>query len=277
MGSNREGSVMGGGDNYTWVFDQDFEQSSIKGWMEQNWFSLCTWATCLYLVFIFGAQAYMKDREPFHLRSPLAVWSASLAMFSMIGSVKTGTEFVTILTNQGLYQSVCSPSFIAEDRVAAFWTWMFVLSKVPELGDTIFIVLRKRKLIFLHWYHHLTVMWICMYSYVNFASTCRWFMVMNYTVHAIMYTYYTLRAIKVKVPKVCAMVITSLQLIQMVCGCYVNYLAFTYKQNGQYCSVTDYNILFAASLQVSYFLLFARFFYYSYYRPGAGQELKKQQ
>ena len=42
-------------------------------------------------------------------------------------------------------------SFIEKDRVAGYWTFMFVMSKVPELGDTIFIVLRKQPLIFLHW------------------------------------------------------------------------------------------------------------------------------
>lgn len=43
-------------------------------------------------------------------------------------------------------------SYIEQDRVCGFWTWLFVLSKLPELGDTIFIVLRKQPLIFLHWY-----------------------------------------------------------------------------------------------------------------------------
>ena len=42
-------------------------------------------------------------------------------------------------------------SFITNDRVSSFWASVFVLSKVPELGDTFFILLRKQPLIFLHW------------------------------------------------------------------------------------------------------------------------------
>jgi len=33
----------------------------------------------------------------------------------------------------------------------AFWTWIGTLSKIAELGDTIFIVARKQPLILLHW------------------------------------------------------------------------------------------------------------------------------
>lgn len=42
--------------------------------------------------------------------------------------------------------------------VAAFWTTMFSFSKAIELVDTAFVVLRKRPLIFLHYYHHATVL-----------------------------------------------------------------------------------------------------------------------
>jgi len=262
--------------SYVFEFERDFKQSLIRGWMEDNWFSLCSWATALYLAFVFGVQAYMKDRTPFNLRPSLALWSFSLASFSIIGALRTWTEFVQSITKQGLYHSVCIPSFIADDHVAGFWTWMFVLSKVPELVDTAFIVLRKQKLIFLHWYHHVTVLWICWYSYSEFTSTSRWFMVMNYTVHAIMYSYYTLKALKYPVPKVFAMVITTLQLLQMVGGCIINYLAFTYKQNGLSCSVSDTNLRFCFLLYSSYFILFARFFYNAYFKPKVHQDMKKQ-
>lgn len=74
-------------------------------------------------------------------------------------------------------------SFIEQDKVSGFWTWMFVLSKLPELGDTVFIVLRKKPLIFLHWYHHITVLLYTWYSFTEYTSSARWFVVMNYCVH----------------------------------------------------------------------------------------------
>ena len=42
----------------------------------------------------------------------------------------------------------------------------------------------------------MTVLWFAWYSYSELTSTCRWFMVMNYTVHALMYSYYAVKALK---------------------------------------------------------------------------------
>ena len=102
-----------------------------------------------------------------------------------------------------------------------------------ELFDTAFIVLRKQNLIFLHWYHHITVMWISFFSYIDLSSSCRLFMVMNYSVHSIMYTYYTLRAMRIRVPKVFAVITTSLQIIQMIFGLLITLTVLHYKQTGK--------------------------------------------
>ena len=186
------------------------------------------------------------------------MWSCSLAVFSLAGASRTWAEVVQVVSRGGIYQAVCTPSFITQDRVAGLWTYLFVLSKVMELFDTAFIVLRKQKLIFLHVYHHISVMWMCFYSYIGLSSSCRLFMVMNYSVHSVMYTYYTLKAMRVKVPRVMAMVTTSLQLLQMVLGGVITTLVYSYKTRGVTCGVTYEQNRFSALIYFSYFCLFAR-------------------
>lgn len=169
-------------------------------------------------------------------------------------------------------------SFIESDRVCGFWTWLFVLSKLPELGDTLFIVLRKQPLIFLHWYHHITVLIYTWFSYTEYTSSARWFIVMNYCVHSIMYSYYALRAMRFKPPRFISMVITSLQLLQMVVGCAINIWAhdFLTTAGRSSCHISPINIKLSIAMYFSYFVLFARFFYKSYMSSGAAARARKQ-
>lgn len=162
-------------------------------------------------------------------------------------------------------------SYIEQDRVCGFWTWLFVLSKLPELGDTIFIVLRKQPLIFLHWYHHITVLIYSWFSYTEYTSSARWFIVMNYCVHSVMYSYYALRAMGYKPPRFIPMVITSMQLTQMIVGCTINLWAYDYLQtyNTSSCHISPINIKLSIAMYASYFVLFARFFYATYLSPNA--------
>lgn len=69
------------------------------------------------------------------------------------------------------------------DEDVFFRITIFCISKVPELIDTLFIVLRKQKLIFLHWFHHATVLIYAWYSYHDWTASGRWFVFMNYSVH----------------------------------------------------------------------------------------------
>jgi elongation of very long chain fatty acids protein 6 len=188
-----------------------------------------------------------------------------LATFSIIGFTRTAPELIHVLRHYGLHHSICSTSFIEQNCVSGFWTWLFVLSKLPELGDTIFIVLRKQPLIFLHWYHHITVLLYSWFSYSEYTASARWYVVMNYYVHSIMYTYYALKAMRYRPPKTIAMVITTLQLSQMVVGCAINISAYQYLENGHVdCHITRRNINFSFAMYFSYFVLFARFFHKTY-------------
>lgn len=165
-------------------------------------------------------------------------------------------------------------SFIELDRVSGFWTWMFTLSKLPELGDTVFIVLRKQPLIFLHWYHHMTVLIYTWYSYSEYTSSARWFIVMNYCVHSIMYSYYALRSVGYSPPRSFAMIITILQLAQMIIGCGINIWAQQVVRQGlQECHISPTNVNLSLTIYLSYFVLFARFFQTVYF--GTGKKAKR--
>ncbi|XP_043484473.1 elongation of very long chain fatty acids protein 6 [Leptopilina heterotoma] len=252
--------------NYSYVFnfEEKFIHQDTRIWMRKNWtngFYFCG----IYMILIFGGQHFMASRPKYNLRGVLSLWNTLLASFSIIGFTRTAPELIHTLRNYGLYHSVCIPSFIEQDRVSGFWTWMFVLSKLPELGDTVFIVLRKQPLIFLHWYHHITVLLYSWFSYTEYTASARWFVVMNYFVHSIMYTYYALRAMRYSPPKMISMVITALQLSQMVVGCAINVWAYQYLESSQTeCHITSLNVKYSLTMYFSYFVLFARFFHKAY-------------
>ena len=173
---------------------------------------------------------------------------------------------------------VRSPSYFYGPT--AFWSYMFVISKVYELGDTVFIVLRKQPLIFLHWYHHISVMIYVWYSYTDHTSPGRWFMVMNYTVHSFMYTYYAARAMRFRVARWVNIFITSIQISQMVMGLIINMSIYRVKtQGGRYCQQSFENLKYCSLMYLSYFFLFAYFFYITYLqkkKPTESDQKKKE-
>ncbi|GFT58071.1 elongation of very long chain fatty acids protein 6 [Trichonephila clavipes] len=256
--------------NYSIIFDfeRNFNKDRSTQWMIEHWHYACYYVV-LYLLVIFGGQAYMKNRPGFEVRKLLAAWNIFLAAFSIFGISRTLPEMMHVLRKFGFTYSACNSSFLQDVNVTAFWSWMFTLSKVPELCDTLFIVIRKQSLIFLHWYHHITVLLFTWYAYPKQISTGRWYMVMNYFVHSLMYTYFALRALHIKTPRIFAFIITSLQILQMVLGFYITYFGYATSQRGEFCQQVDNIAIYGLLMYASYFVLFARFFYYAYISPSS--------
>ena len=44
---------------------------------------------------------------------------------------------------------------------------LFIISKLPELGDTLFLAIKGVDIGLLQWYHHCTVLTFCWHSYVT--------------------------------------------------------------------------------------------------------------
>lgn len=195
---------------------------------------------------------------------PLVSWSLSLAIFSLIATCVSWGEFIYIVRRYGWHASACDP--ICFTSTTGFWAWMFTLSKLVELGDTAFIVLRKQKLIFLHWYHHITVLLYSWYSFGHCVAPGRYFVFMNVNVHTAMYTYYTAKAAKLfSIPRYVNMFITIFQTTQMAVGIGVNLYALRVLNAGGECSTTYDNLRVSFLMYFSYFLLFVHFFVQAYF------------
>ncbi|KAG1930447.1 elongation of very long chain fatty acids protein [Pimephales promelas] len=245
-------------------FERQFDDRVALEWFQQNWRAAFV-LSGLYALVICVCREFMKHRPKLDLRTPLVFWSLSLALFSVAGAMRTSWYMFSVLTTHGFRQSVCDTHFYS-DPVSKFWAFAFALSKAPELGDTVFIVLRKQRLIFLHWYHHITVLLYSWYSYKDHVAGGSWFMTLNYSVHAFMYSYYTARAAGVRVPKPFAVLITLMQMCQMLAGLGVLALVHRWKHDVNCVSTTD-NIFYGSAMYLSYLLLFSRFFYLAYLRP----------
>jgi len=246
---------------------QNFDQHVQREWMARNW-TISLYGVGLYVAFIYFGTEYMKNRKPMDLRRVMAVWNFALAVFSIMGSATVIPEFFRALNqSNGFHHTVCAPCNDVS-HASVVWGYLFCMSKMAELVDTVFIVLRKRKLIFLHWYHHITVLLYCFYSYSDEISTARWFIVVNFFIHSLMYSYYGLRSVGIWVPRVIAMAITILQLSQMVVGVTVNGYAIKAKLTGAECAVSHHHLTLAAIMYASYFILFAHFFRKVYFAQG---------
>ncbi|CAG7726177.1 unnamed protein product, partial [Allacma fusca] len=112
---------------------------------------------------------------------------------------------------------------------------MFALSKILEFGDTVFIILRKQKLIFLHWFHHIATLLLCWFAF-EYQDVVTRLYIINTVVHSFMYAYYALTAYGVKIPRNFAMALTTLQISQMICYVSMNFYSLYNFKQGRPCT-----------------------------------------
>lgn len=180
--------------------------------MKANAYVVPVIAVALYLLFCYYGQRWMKARAAFDLSRALAAWNLFLSAFSLYGAVRTVPHLLHRIVTEEFRDTVCRSAHVSYGAGAVgLATSAFILSKLPELLDTVFIVLRKKELQFLHWYHHVTVLIFCWNSYVTESSAGLYFVAMNYSVHAVMYAYFGLTGLRMWPRWFPAGVVTAMQ------------------------------------------------------------------
>jgi len=245
-------------------FERSFKPEVYVKWTGDNW-SFVVILLLTYLLVITQGSKFMESRKAFDLRMPLAAWNGLLCVFSFIGMSKTVPYLIGAVISKPFEDTICTPPTESwGSGPSGFWVMLFIFSKVPELIDTVFIVLRKKPLIFLHWYHHVTVLLFCWSSYATIAGSGLYFVAMNYTVHAMMYGYYCLQALNLCPKSFPAILITISQISQMFVGTGVCISAWYFKLSGTSCSNDVSNLVAGALMYGSYLYLFCEFAFKRY-------------
>lgn len=257
-------------------WEKYYDPIPVLTWMqERSYIPIGT--IILYCTLCVVGKQLMATKDPKKWRSYLAVWNFSLSLFSWIGASRTAPQLYHNLTTMTMRDNLClDPQATYGSGSSGLWVQLFILSKFPELVDTLFIVMHKKPLIFLHWYHHITVLAYCWHSYVSISPSGLFFVVMNYCVHAIMYGYYFLMAIRMKPKWLNAMFITTAQISQMVVGVAVTIMAFYYYNTETECQIQKENNIAAFLMYGSYLFLFMQFFIGRYFQVKAKATPKKK-
>jgi len=203
----------------------------------------------------------MKNREPFQLNGLLKLWNLFLAILSLFMFLGLFQPMLSLVLDRGIRQLICLPEKDLLYGTPFCMIWIFCLSKYIELIDTVFLILRKRTVEFLHWYHHTTVLVYTWYSLVILSSPGSIFGCVNSFVHTFMYFYFFLTSCGYR--PTWGKLITIIQIAQMLVGIAASTLWSYYYFVQDSCPVyANALVYFLATLTLygSYFLLFYQFY-----------------
>lgn len=234
----------------------------VSEWAADNWHIPIRTVTAYFLmVWVLP----LLISKPFKSKIILFLWNSMLGLGSAAGFLYYAYALGTFVFKNGIKAVICGDLYIIfEENPDAIWIcWIFTLSKYVELGDTFWLILGQRPVIFLHWYHHITVLLYTWFGMTQHNGSGHIFICFNTFVHSIMYTYYAATQSATLKPyfSPIAQYITYIQLTQMVVGVSATIAGSFWRQADATCLETPASSLLAGSMYFSYFLLFLQFFF----------------
>ncbi|KAH8687404.1 ELO family [Tricladium varicosporioides] len=183
----------------------------------------------LYIVVIFGGREFMRNRQPYQLNGLFKAHNFMLTAVSGVLLLLFAEQLLPTLWRQGVYENICGDSGWTQPLVVLYY--LNYLTKYVELIDTVFLMVKKKPLTFLHCYHHPATALLCYTQLVGHTSVSWVPITLNLTVHVVMYWYYfqSARGIRVSWKQW----ITRLQIAQFVID-----LGFVYFASWDYFTST---------------------------------------
>lgn len=214
----------------------------------RQWHSVFIALLVAYVPLVGALYCAMRHRTPFELTTPLRTWNATLSCLSLVAF----GVLVPRLWSVDFIHGVSSLDYA--DQHYGLVVFLFNLSKFPEMVDTLFIVLRKKELTFLHVFHHLSVAVYCYLAVLYPPPLGYWFALMNTLVNGVMYGYFALKRSRLN-----PMYLTIMQIAQMYWGLALNVL-YLLLPTTEFDFTTVFNAAYGTTMYGSYLYLFCAFF-----------------
>ncbi|KAJ3008007.1 hypothetical protein HKX48_008822 [Thoreauomyces humboldtii] len=229
----------------------------------------------VYLATVLTGQQLMRRfvKNPISVKPIFFLHNALLSAASLVLLVLFLELLVPMIWNNGPLWAICDQA--AYSPRMEFLYYINYLIKYYEFTDTIFLVLKKKKLEFLHVYHHSMTMALCFFELEGRTSVSWVPVTLNLFVHVIMYYYYARTAVSSK-PVWWKKYLTTLQIVQFVIDLFAIYLAtYIYLSSDPYegilpnfglgkCSGRPMAAGIGCFILSSYLLLFVQFFIKTY-------------
>jgi hypothetical protein len=234
-------------------------------------------AVPIYLAFLLIGTQVMRKRPPVNCNKALGYHNLVLFVLSVAMFVGSVAELIVSSVNNGFYETYCGGTIPGQENIYKgrlwFWAFLFYASKYYELFDTVFIVLKKRPLLFLHVYHHIIIIALCLYFLRERVVYFENGVLANALIHSFMYWYYYKAAQGTNIWW--KKYLTTAQIIQFFYGM-MTFMPFPWVCNVPYSldNAAFRTWAFNQGVMVSFILLFSNF-YQKTYTPSDDDKKKK--